>query len=414
MAKAGRTNHRYAESKSAVVAAAISVLNQKGVSRMTLSAVAARVGLSAPTIQYYFSKKEDLAAACLMQGLLRLDEFLSKAESENTARARLQLFWSAYFDFRVRAASGEVEEFPSLSDVRGLNIESVVRAYGDVFRRLRRMIAGNGVFAKRKPAATAAAHLILAELNWTPISFRKVYPEDFVRFGSRLSDILFNGIAAPGADWTPVRMSVVLPEAESTDGGSFEIFLQAASSQINEQGYRGASVEKISARINLTKGAFYHHIKTKDEIVLACFNRTFNVMRRTIISAEALGRTGLQTLATIASTLVEHQICGNAPLLRVSAVDTLSESDQLIIMSEIDAVVTRVAAVISDGIADGSIRRIDANLGAHVLMAMVNSSDELPFFAHDISPVDAVSLYVRPIFNGLLEAVDESEQFQPA
>jgi AcrR family transcriptional regulator len=402
MAKVGRTNIRYKENKSAIVAAAIAVLNQKGASRMTLAAVAMRVGLSAPTIQYYFNKKEDLAAACHMQGLERLGEFLSMAESAPTSRARLELFLLKYFDFRASAARNEVEDFPTFSDVRGLDNESVKSAYVDIFKRIRRLIVEGEWLMKDKAALTAAAHLIFSELNWTPISFRKLYPEDFSRFGSRLSEILIHGIAAPGADWTPAQISVALPETETTDGASFEIFLQAASSQINEQGYRGASVEKISARINLTKGAFYHHVKTKDEIVIACFNRTFDVIRRTIIAAEAECITGLQTLATIAAVLVDHQIGGNATLLRVSAVHSLSESDQWIIMSGIETVVTRIASVISDGIADGSIRQIDANLGAHLLMAMINGADELPYFVKNISSIDAINFYVRPIFKGVL------------
>lgn len=371
---------------------------------MTLAAVAARLGLSAPTIQYYFNKKEDLAAACLMQGITRLDEFLSAAESGHTIRTRLELFLSAYFDFKARGFSGEVEEFPSFSDARGLDIESVDVAYIDMYRRLRRLLNDGGELPLQKPALTSAAHLLLAELHWTPVWFRKIYPEDFARFGDRMFNILADGIAAPNADWTPAQISVLPPEPENSDGASFEIFLQAASSQINENGYRGTSVDKISARINLTKGAFYHHIKTKDEIVRACFNRTFDVIRRTIITAETAGGTGLQTLATIAITLIEHQIVGKAPLLRASAVNTMSESDQAEIMSRIDTVVTRIASVISDGIADGSVRCIDANVGAHMLFALINSADELPYFAHEISTAEAVDFYVRPIFKGLIPA----------
>jgi len=402
MAKAGRSNHRYAESKSSVVAAAIAVLNRQGVSRMTLAAVGARLGYSAPTIQYYFNKKEELAAACLMQGIARLGEFLSSADGGSSVRERVGLFLSAYFDFRSRAAQGTVEEFPSFSDARALNILPVYKAYVEMYRRLRGLITDDGVQPQLKLALSSAAHLLLAEVHWTPVWFRKVYPEDSARFGERLFNILVDGIATTGADWTPVQIPVGLAELDSSDGASFEIFLRAACAQINEEGYRGTSVDKIAARINLTKGAFYHHIKTKDEIVLACFERTFDVIRRTIIAAEAVGNTGLQTLATLTTTLVKHQILGNAPLLRASAVDNMSDSDQVVIMTGIDRVVTRIASVISDGIADGSIRSIDAHIGAHAIMALINASDELPYFARGITPVEAVELYVWPVFKGLV------------
>jgi len=413
MAKTGRTNKHYAESKSAIVAAAIAVLNRQGVTRMTLAAVAVRLGISAPTIQYYFKKKEDLAAACLLQGLTRLSSFLSEAESGNTVRTRLKLFWSAYFEFRSRATRDEVEEFPSFSDARGLNLVAVNGAYSDMYRQLRGLISSAGASPLRGPALNSAAHLLLAELHWTPVWFSKVYPEDFQRFGKRLFNILADGIAAPGSEFTLARIPVELPELESSEGASFEVFLRSATAQINEQGYRGTSVDNIAARINLTKGAFYHHIKTKDEMVLACFKRTFDIMRRTIIAAEATGGNGLQTLATIATTLVAHQIIGDAPLLRVSAVDTMIESNQVAIVAGIDQVATRIASVISDGIADGSVRSIDANVGAHMVMALINSADELPHFARGISPAEAVDFYVRPLFEGLLPAVRQQESHEP-
>ena len=58
-----------------------------------------------------------------------------------------------------------------------------------------------------------------------------------------------------------------------------ESFLMAASRQINEHGYRGASVDRISAALNVTKGAFYHHNEAKDDLVAACFRRSFGIAR---------------------------------------------------------------------------------------------------------------------------------------
>jgi AcrR family transcriptional regulator len=414
MAKARRSTKRFADSKAAVVAAAINVLNRKGASRMTLADVADRLGLSAPSITYYFGKKEDLAAACLMQGLSRFDDFICEAESASTVRERLERLLSAYFAFRARGALGEVEELPTFGDARGLNLDAVYVPYGAMFRRLRALLTGAGAPPLARPALNSAAHLLLTQLHWTPVWFRNVYPEDTARFGERLFNVLADGLAAPGADWTPAKIPDVLPELEPTDGASIELFLRAASAQINEQGYRGTSVDKIAARLNLTKGSFYHHIKTKDELVLACFERTFDVMRRTILAAEAVSTTGLQTLATIAATLVEHQIAGDVPLLRASAVNTVLESSQAIIQAGIERISTRIASVISDGIADGSVRKIDANVGAHMIMAMINNADELQYFARGISPADALDVYVRPLFMGLLTRADEGANERPS
>jgi AcrR family transcriptional regulator len=406
MGKPRHTTRRYEDSQSAVVAAAIGELNRKGVSRMTLADVAARLGFAAPTVTYYFRKKEDLAAACLMQGLKRLCEFIAAAEAGSDARARVELLMSAYFEFKRRSVLGEVEEFPAFSDARGLNLESLNAAYGEMFRRLRGLLTGTGSPTLQRLEVNCAAHYLLAQLHWAPLWLRNIYPEDYARFGGRVFSIVADGLATPGAGWHPANMPTLLPALEPSDGATFEMFLRAASAQINEQGYRGTSVDRIAARLNLTKGAFYHHIKTKDELVMACFERTFEVMRQAIRSAETASSSGQQTLATLTIALAEHQISGDAPLLRASAMNTVLESSKTAIVNQISRISTRIGSIISDGIADGSLRRIDANVGAHMIIGLINNADELPHFARGVSPRATAEAYVRPLFEGLLPRTD--------
>ena len=79
------------------------------------------------------------------------------------------------------------------------------------------------------------------------------------------------------------------PEDGPTATSSSELFLRAATGLINAEGYHGASVERISSKLNVSKGAFYHHNETKDELVVACFQRTFDIMWRAIHAAERAG-----------------------------------------------------------------------------------------------------------------------------
>jgi len=199
---------------------------------------------------------------------------------------------------------------------------------------------------------------------------------------------------------------VALPNliAEPTGGPetSSELFLRAATQLINEEGYLGASVEKISARLNVTKGAFYHHNENKDELVVACFERTFEVMKRAIRQAEAVSGSGLQTLTTVAAALTSYQMSGNAPLLRASALTSAPESIQPQLLAKFDRITDRFASLISDGVADGSVRPVDTNIAAQMLAAMINAAAELQDWAPDATPEAAAELYVRPFFEGLL------------
>ena len=68
-----------------------------------------------------------------------------------------------------------------------------------------------------------------------------------------------------------------------------------------------------------------------------------------------------------------------------------------------DQATDRFAAMISDGIAEGSIRPVDAFVAAQMVHATVNSVVDLPQLAPGLSGQDAVELVARPMLTGLLK-----------
>ena len=68
-----------------------------------------------------------------------------------------------------------------------------------------------------------------------------------------------------------------------------EAFLLAATRLINQLGYRGASVQRIASELNVTKGSFYHHLDAKDDLVAACYRRSFDTITAAQQLADAAG-----------------------------------------------------------------------------------------------------------------------------
>ena len=397
-----RPSRRYEQRKNAIIASAVEVINHKGVRGMTLGDVAACLDLVPTGLIYYFKNKEELAAACFLRGVERFNQLIEAASAEEDTRRRLVAFIEGYFEFRRRAALREVEQIAVFNDVRAIDSPAVNDAYVDMFRAARRLFDGGQAPAMERRERNARTHLLLSELFWAVVWLPKSDPEDYPRAASRLVSILTDGLAAPGASWNPVPLPPLLAESGPSGADSSEMFLRAATQLINEQGYVGASVEKISARLNVTKRAFYHHNQTKDDLVLACFERTLDVMRRAIRAAESASSSGYQTLATAAEALVAYQLSGAAPLLRTSALTSLPESLQGELVWKFDRISDRFASLISDGIADGSLRPVDANLAAQSITAMVNAAAELEHWAPGAGPQAASAIYVRPLFEGLL------------
>lgn len=399
MSTKSRMTRKYSDRKAEFVSAAIPLINRRGVSGMTLADVAGDLGLAPKAVAYYFKKKEDLAAACFLRGIARTRECIAAAAHGQTAAERVGLFLQAYFELRRRAALGEVDELTSPNDIRALGSPEVTAAFADMFRELRGLLHDDK--GTERHALSARAHLLMSHCHWSGFWLPSILPDRYGYFEERLATIVLNGMASEGSTWQPKAIAPLIPSTDPAGETANEMFLRAATELINEQGYHGASVDRISARLNVTKGAFYHHVESKDDLIVACFDRTLEVLRRAIVAAEAVSTSGLQSLATFASALVATQFSGIGLLLRMSALTTLPETLQAPVIAKYSPIINLLASIVSDGIADGSIRPINPNLAAEAIMGMINSADELPAFAPGITAEQAIRHYVQPSFTGL-------------
>jgi hypothetical protein len=57
--------------------------------------------------------------------------------------------------------------------------------------------------------------------------------------------------------------------------------------------------------------------------------------------------------------------------------------------------------MISDGISDGSLRLVDAHIGAQMVTAMINAAAELEHWAANLPPDRATEAYVRALLQGM-------------
>jgi AcrR family transcriptional regulator len=160
-------------------------------------------------------------------------------------------------------------------------------------------------------------------------------------------------------------------------------------------------VDKISAELNVTKGSFYHHNDAKDDLVVACFDRTFDVMTRVQRLALTLPGDQWTRLSSAVATLVEYQLSEHGPLLRTSALAALPETIRHQMVQHSDKVSDRFGSMISDGIAEGSIRPVDPFLAAQMLNATVNAGAVLGFWIPGVKAKAAPAIFARPILMGL-------------
>ncbi|HET9448948.1 MAG TPA: TetR/AcrR family transcriptional regulator [Steroidobacteraceae bacterium] len=397
--------HKFHQRRDTIVRAAVEVLNHKGVRGMTLADVAAKIDLVPTAVMYYFRKKEDLAAACFHKAIEQYESMIAQAQRGQTAREALELFVRGYFEFRRQVAAGEADQIAVYNDVRAVHDPGVGVAYTQMFRNARSLLLKSPeIAALPRMDCNARTHLLLAQLFWSVVWVPRYYVEDYPRLADHMLDILENGLVRADREWQPRALHEVEPPIADGSSEARETFLQAATSLMNDLGYHGASVQKISERLNVTKGAFYHHLDTKDDLILACFERTLEIVRRAQLEGARAAANGADNLIAVAAALVEYQLSGKAPLLRTAALTSVPQEIRANLVKEFDRASGRFSLVCSDGIADSSLRPVDAAIASQMITALINAAAEVHAWAPGISQQNVSRSYARPLFQGLLSS----------
>jgi AcrR family transcriptional regulator len=223
---------------------------------------------------------------------------------------------------------------------------------------------------------------------------------DFDHAVDALAGFLSLGLAAPGEAWPPLSLLDLAPAPADPKAAPKEAFLAAATEAVNAYGYKGASVDRISAQLNRTKGAFYHHNADKDEVVTACFGRTFDMMREAL-ERSAGAPSGWHRLAQASAALAISHNAPSGRMLRTFSLAGLPAPMRERMARGFVEAAAGFAEVVASGVADGSLRRVPPGPAGHMVMAMVNSSAYLGGWAPEIGRDNVVEAYVRPALMGL-------------
>ncbi len=392
---------RFRAKRDAILAAAAEAINEQSAKGMTFADVARRVGLNTTSVTYYFKRKEDLAAAAFENTLESLIAMLDVAAEEATPEDRVRGYLALNMDRLGRIQRGEEKAFAVLSDLRATEEPMrgrLMAGWREVFRRTR-LLWGPTASRAQTDLNGARAHVLLENTFWLPIWLTRYEPDQYGRVEERLMDVFAHGIAGKDAKWSPTLLDLSHEEAEP----GREAFLLAATRLINELGYRGASVQKIASELNVTKGSFYHHLDAKDDLVIACYRRSFDTIADAQSRGEAEGGSYWHKLSSTVATLLDVQFAERGPLLRTTALSGLPVGVRNAMVDRSNGIARRYAGMMMDGIGEGSIRAVDALIAAQALMALQNAAFDMRKWASTMPRERAIAMYASTLMFGLFD-----------
>lgn len=396
-----RSTKRFRAKRDAILAAAADAINEQSAKGMTFADVARRVGLNTTSVTYYFKRKEDLAAAAFEQTLERLDAMLDDAARETTPAERVRRYLNTNMERLARIRREEERDFAILSDLRAMEDpvrRGLMAGWREIFRKTRALWGDDGSL-DHKALGGARAHVLLENTFWLPAWLTRYEVDEYPRVEARMMDVFEHGIAGAGERWAPELLDLEHDEPEP----GREAFLLAATRLINELGYRGASVQRIASELNVTKGSFYHHLDAKDELVIACYKRSFDIIADAQRLAEDQGGNHWQRLVNTIATLLDVQFSERGPLLRTTALSGLPPRVRTTMIDRSNRIARRFAGMLSDGIAEGSIRAIDPLVASQGLMALQNAAFDMRKWASTMERDKAVAFYASTLAFGLFD-----------
>ncbi|MBI1251008.1 MAG: TetR family transcriptional regulator [Alphaproteobacteria bacterium] len=393
---------KFAQKRERIIDAASELINERGVKGLTFVDVALKVDLNTTSVTYYFKRKELLAQAAFQRALGDIDAIVEEAARAGAPQERVYAFTRLYLDFSRRSRGKESRPSASLSGIRAMEAplrQELAARYVEIARKARDAFFPEPEVAASRAVRSARTHVLLETLYWAPAWLSTYSRDDFPRVCDRLGEVFTHGFAQPGAQWRPPILRDE-PAPLNGDAGP-EAFLRAATRLVNDLGYRGASVERIAADLNVTKGSFYHHLEAKDDLVLECFHRSYS--RVSSAQRRAIGAypDSWMALTACIAALLRIQLEGDYPLLRTSALQALPSTHRDEVVKRSNRMAQRFAGMLIDGISQGSVRAVDPIIASQCVMATLNSAYELRNWASAYPLERAVQLYASTLTHGL-------------
>jgi AcrR family transcriptional regulator len=179
--------------------------------------------------------------------------------------------------------------------------------------------------------------------------------------------------------------------------------VQAATRIFREKGYHATSMQDIADAVGLLKGSLYHHISSKQELLLEVFEGGIRVA---IELLEEVARADLPPAEKLRQAIARHIeiVTGDLDQATVFIMEAraLTPDQRRRFVAQRDYFEGLFRQIIQEGIDAGVFRPVDANLITFALMGMHNWL--ILWYREDgrLSPQEIAAVFADLVLNGLL------------
>lgn len=395
-----------------ILSEAAQLFNWQGSRATTLSDIAGSMKLTKTCVYYYVKTKEDLIYQCYLSSC---EMWLQRIQEANQLSAtgvdKIAFMVKSHFYQYIDTLRGVAPHFAMLTEVSALDaehVEDIEQRWAQVFSGCQKMVEqgiDEGLIEPIDSAVLTSG--IFSILQWFPVWLNRSHAANPEPVIDGVLDILLNGLASRSYEFTDVQFPQFnhLPvdnfDREIQNRAKREAFYRVGSIHFNRKGFKGTSLDEIASSLDVTKGAFYYHIKNKEELLYQCFKRTLEVEGRLLHDAGSVEVSGLKKVERSLRFLFNIQFSDEGPLIRYRALPSLDEKHRSDILKATKNNNKILGTYISQGLNDGTLRSIDVDIAQNMLSGAVEASPDLAHWVADTPVSELSAAYFNLFINGL-------------
>ena len=401
--------------RTAILSQAAMLFNSKGSRATTLRDIAESLGLTKTSLYYYVKTKEELIYQCYMAALERHHANLDEIEQQHSdPLARASAFFLQHFENWAAAREGKGVHIAALMEIaslKGSHREDVEAQYIAMFKRIRQYLRdGIEQGDLRQCDATSATRAILGSVEWIFYWLHNIPADEVQNIAQQALDILTGGLyAGPGSFQ---RTHIKLQPAVSSQVHGFdreeqnrlkqEAFYKTGTWFFNKKGFNGASLDEIAEHLKVSKGAFYYHIKNKEDLLFNCYRYSLDIIQNLQEQAEATEVSGLQKVELSCRQIFYAQNSEQGPLIRYNTITALPPPLRRKVLQRTNANNSMFESFIKAGIEDGSVRPVNTVIAQNLIAGAINAAMDISLWRRVDDIEDAATDYFDVFLNGLL------------
>ena len=149
-----------------------------------------------------------------------------------------------------------------------------------------------------------------------------------------------------------------------------DVVLRESGRLFNRNGYHNTSLDDIALALGVSKGTLYNYVTDKQEILFAFHNMGMDIGERAIAAARDIKENGLGKIRFAVVTYIRdvgEELGGYGVVAEIGALKTAEREK---IVKRRDALDRSFTALIEEGMADGSLRRVDPKMALFTFLGV--------------------------------------------